>query len=67
MGRKFEITGPYPPAVDKVADQFIRIIRINMRKDKTLASGKSAIKELTAVFEKERKYYGHITINVDPS
>lgn len=67
LGRKFEITGPYPPAVDKVADQFIRIIRINMRKDKTLASGKSAIKELTAVFEKERKYDGHITINVDPS
>jgi hypothetical protein len=61
------ITGPYAPAVDKVADRFIRCIRICLRKDRTLATGKALIAETVSRFEKERKYDGHITINVDPS
>ena len=67
LGRSFEITGPYSPAVDKVADQFIRIIRINLKKDRRLSENKKAISEVIQSFEKERRYDGHITVNVDPS
>ena len=67
LGGLFEITGPYSPAVDKVADQFIRTIRINLKKDRRLSENKKAICEAILKFEKERRYDGHITVNVDPS
>lgn len=60
------ITGPYSPAVDRIADQNIRTIRISLSKDKDLSSRKAAIKESIRAFEKDRKYEGHITVNVDP-
>ncbi len=61
------VTGPYAPAVDKIADHYIRTIRISLRKDRNLASGKAAIKDIVRSFEKQQKYEGRITINVDPS
>ncbi len=61
------VTGPYSPAVDKIADHYIRTIRISLKKDRSLAAGKAAIKAIVQNFEKGRKYDGHITINVDPS
>ena len=64
---KGEITGPYAPAVDKVADQHIRTIRINLRKDRNLVKGKEFIKETIRQFEKNNRYEGHITVNVDPA
>ena len=67
LGGLFEITGPYSPAVDKVADQFIRTIRINLKKDRRLSENKKAICEAIQKFEKERRYDGHIIVNVDPS
>ena len=67
LGGMFEITGPYSPAVDKVADQFIRTIRINLKKDRRLSENKKAICEAIQKFEKERRYDGHIIVNVDPS
>lgn len=67
LGRSFEITGPYSPAVDKVADQYIRTIRINLKKDRRLSENKKSISEAIQKFEKERRYDGHITVNVDPS
>lgn len=67
LGGSFEISGPYSPAVDKVADQFIRVIRINLKKDKRLSENKKAISEAIQKFEKERRYDGHITVNVDPA
>ncbi len=61
------VTGPYAPAVDKIADNHIRTIRISLKKDRNLAAGKEAIRTLVLNFEKKRKYDGHIIINVDPS
>ncbi len=61
------VTGPYAPAVDKIADHHIRTIRISLRKDRNLAPSKAAIKGIVRNFEKQQKYDGHIIINVDPS
>ena len=57
----------YRPVIDKIADQHIRKIRISFQKDKALTSNKKALKNAVISFEKERKYDGHITIDVDPS
>ena len=61
------VTGPYSPAVDRIADQHIRMIRLNLKKDKRLSSLKQAIKSEIQSFEKKNKYDGHVTINVDPA
>lgn len=61
------VTGPYAPAVDKVADRYIRAVRITLRKDRSLMHRKMLIRNEISAFGKERKYDGHITINVDPS
>ena len=61
------VSSPYRPVVDRIADQHIRKIRICLKKDRQLASNKTALKEIICLFEKEKKYDGHITIDVDPS
>ena len=61
------VTGPYSPAVDRIADQHIRMIRLSLKKDRNLVQHKALLKKLMAEFEKARKYDGHITVNVDPS
>ena len=61
------VTGPYSPTVDKVADQYIRTIRLSLKKDRNLISGKEKLRKSVSAFEKENRYDGHITINVDPS
>ncbi len=61
------VTGPYAPVVDKIADNYIRSIRISLKKDRNLACSKAFIKSAVLDFEKQNKYDGHITINVDPS
>ena len=61
------ITGPYSPVVDKVNEEYIRCIRVSMRKDRTLASNKAVLNETVSKFEKDQKYSGHITLNVDPA
>lgn len=61
------ITGPYTPVIDKIADQFIRSIRISLKKDRTLKSRKDSIQATVMEFEKNLKYQGHIIIDVDPS
>jgi hypothetical protein len=38
-----------------------------MRKDRTLASNKAVLNETVLTFEKDQKYNGHITLNVDPA
>lgn len=63
----FSITGPYSPAVDRISDLHIRIVRINMNKDRNLVLHKQNLMLAIRKFEKERKYDGHITINVDPA
>ena len=61
------VTGPYSPVVDKVNEEHIRCIRVSMRKDRTLASNKAALYETISKFEKDQKYSGYITLNVDQS
>lgn len=61
------VTGPYSPAVDKIADQYIRAIRLSLNKDRNLTSRKEKLRKVIIDFEKRNRYDGHITINVDPS
>lgn len=61
------VTGPYVPAIDKIADRFIRTIRISLKKDKRLTEMKKTIMRIIRDFEKSQKYDSHITVNVDPS
>ena len=61
------VTGPYSPVVDKVQEEHIRCIRVSMRKDRTLAGRKAALNDTISKFEKDQKYSGYITLNVDPA
>ena len=61
------VTGPYSPVIDKIADQYIRTIRISLKKDRDLRKHKIALCEIIASFEKAEKYTGHISIDVDPA
>lgn len=62
-----ETTGPYAPVVDKVADQYIRRIRISLKKDRNLSVHKHKLNEIISLFVKKHRYDGHITIDVDPA
>lgn len=64
---KIDITVPYPPTVDKIADQHLRCIRINLSKDRYLHHNKSKILKELAEFERSASYSGHITVDVDPT
>ena len=61
------ITGPYKPSVSKVADKHIQMLRISLAKDRNLTRNKKNIRNTILNFEKENRYDGHITLNVDPS
>ena len=71
LGRELErispVTGPYAPLVDKIADKYIRTIRISLRKDRHLHENKEAVRKTVTDFEKYNRYDGHIILNVDPS
>ena len=66
LGRGAKVIGPYSPAVDKTAGENIRIIRVMLPKDKNLRSSKAALQETVEKFARERKYSGHISLDVDP-
>ncbi len=61
-----KVIGPYAPAVDRIANQHIRLIRILLPKDRLLAGNKAALAKAAADFEKSRKYHGHLALDVDP-
>ena len=58
--------GPYTPAVDKVADQYIRQVRVMLPRDKSLQRNKKLLLDSVNAFEKEKKYFGHMILDVDP-
>ena len=60
------VVGPYSPAVDRIADESIRQIRVSLSRNKALTALKRTLAQAVAVFGKERKYTAHITIDVDP-
>ena len=66
-GQGVEVTPPFAPAVDKLRDEYIRIIRISLPKDRYLSANKSSLSKAIDSFAAERKYDSHITIDVDPS
>ena len=66
MTSAIKLVGPYSPSVDKVSGQNIRCARILLPKDRDLTANKAVILQTVNTFEKERKYLGHISLDVDP-
>ena len=60
------IVGPYAPAVDRIAGESIRQIRVTLARNKALTSLKRTLAQAVTDFGKERKYTAHITLDVDP-
>ncbi len=61
------VTGPYAPAVNKIADYHIRKIRVSLKKDRMLQVGKDAIAKTVKAAEKAAGGHCLITIDVDPA
>lgn len=66
IGGPLQITGPIVPEAWREDSAVKRTIRIIIRKDSALSSRKERILNCVNCFEKEMKYTGHITIDVDP-
>ncbi len=60
------LVGPYTPLVDKVADRYIRQIRLMLPRDKELRARKRQLLSAVNAFEKTHRYSGHIVLDVDP-
>ena len=60
------LTGPYQPAVDRIEDEHIWKIRVNLPKNKVLNTNKQLLTKAICEFEKNSKYFSRITLNVDP-
>ena len=65
--KDYNVTGPYAPVISRIADRHIRKIRLSLKKDRQLVSRKMYLKAIINRFEKDEKYEGHISIDVDPS
>ena len=61
------VIGPYSLAIDKISNQNIRQIRVLLPKDRSLARNKETLAAAVERFEKEKKYSGHIALDVDPA
>ncbi len=66
-GKGVTVTPPFAPAVDRIRDEYIRIIRISLPKDRCLKANKGKLGKTIRDFAAERRYAEHITIDVDPS
>ena len=60
------VVGPYSPAVDRIAGESIRQIRVCFARNKALTSLKKRLEITLLSFGKERKYTAHIAVDVDP-
>ena len=60
------VIGPYSPAVERIAGESIRQIRVTFTRNKALTSLKKRLEKTLLSFGKERKYTAHITVDVDP-
>ncbi len=61
------VTGPYPPANDMLAGEYIRHIRVSLLRDSGITDRKKALKEAVESFAREKSWAGHIALDVDPS
>ena len=60
------LTGPYQPAIDKIENEHIWKLRVNLPKNKVLNTNKLMLTTAISDFEKNNRYTGHISLNVDP-
>lgn len=60
------VMGPYTPVVDKLSDQYIKHIRVSLKKDSNLVKRKNELAGIVSKFESEKAYMGHVAIDVDP-
>ena len=60
------VLGPYAPAVDKVSNLYIRLIRVSMMKNQTLMDNKRRLASLVSDFGKENRCSAQLSLDVDP-
>ena len=60
------VLGPYAPAVDKVSNLYIRLIRVSMMKNQTLMDNKRRVASLVSDFGKENRCSAQLSLDVDP-
>ena len=60
------VVGPYAPAIDRIAGESIRQIRVSFPRNKALTALKKALASAVDDFGRERKYTAHIALDVDP-
>ena len=60
------VVGPYPPAVDRQSDIFVRHLRVSFRKDGALSDNKRKLVDIVKAFETQHAYNGHVALDVDP-
>ena len=60
------VVGPYAPAVDRIAGESIRQIRISFPRNKALTALKRTLAQAVSDFGKERRYTAHVALDVDP-
>jgi len=60
------VIGPYAPAVDRIAGESIRQLRVMLARNKALTTLKRTLAQAVSTFGKERKYAAHMAVDVDP-
>ena len=60
------VIGPYAPAVDRIAGESIRQLRVMLARNKALTALKRTLAQAVSTFGKERKYATHLAVDVDP-
>ena len=60
------VIGPYAPAVDRIAGESIRQLRVMLARNKALTALKRTLAQAVSTFGKERKYAAHLVVDVDP-
>ena len=60
------VVGPYPPAVDRQSDIFLRHLRVSFRKDGALSDNKRKLVDIVKAFETQHAYTAHVALDVDP-
>ena len=60
------VIGPYAPAVDRIAGESIRQLRVMLARNKALTALKRTLAQAVFSFGKERKYAAHLAVDVDP-
>ena len=60
------VVGPYPPAVDRQSDIFVRHLRVSFRKDGALSDNKRKLVDIVKAFETQHAYTAHVALDVDP-